>query len=201
MAKAIDLANQLIEYLNSEKINPLDCWPLLEQLNAELDRLLGPPKEFPNCYPRLLARKITDLGATLWMLDFSVPDIDLAIEFRGTRNEVKEDDLNELRLNLLVAVKGWKRKIPTPKIEIRVTCVWNNKRVHFRREAPQLAPGACWMIGMYFWDDDGNDGLDIASISVEPDGAVTLWADDLISDNDCTDEDLRGWIENGWQVA
>lgn len=112
---ATQLADQLIEYLEGG-VNPLECWPLLEQLDAELDRLLGPPGEFPNCHPRLLARKITD-GAptlpTLWLLDFSVPDVDHAHQFRGTRAELAGDELAGLRAELLIAVRGWRRKVTT----------------------------------------------------------------------------------------
>lgn len=112
---ATQLADQLIEYLEGG-VNPLECWPLLEQLDAELDRLLGPPGEFPNCHPRLLARKITD-GAqtlpTLWLLDFSVPDVDHAHQFRGTRAELAGDELAGLRAELLIAVRGWRRKLST----------------------------------------------------------------------------------------
>ena len=109
---ATQLADQLIEYLQSGPINPLECWPLLEQLDAELDRVLGPPGEFPNCHPRLLARTITDSIPTLWLLDFSVPDVDHAHAFRGTRAELVGAEMADLRAELLAAVRGWRRKLP-----------------------------------------------------------------------------------------
>ena len=105
------LADQLIEYLESGRINPLECWPLLEQLDAELDRVLGPAGNFPNCYPRLLARTITDSIPTLWLLDFSVPDVDHAHAFRGTRAELVGAEMANLRAELLAAVRGWRRKL------------------------------------------------------------------------------------------
>lgn len=85
----------------------------------------------------------------------------------------------------------------SPQVKLSVPVYWKDKKIWFERIAPTLPSGVCWMVGMTLWEDEAE--FEIESISVDIDGSVTLWIDDVKCEYDFSDDEFQEWIDAGWE--
>ena len=85
----------------------------------------------------------------------------------------------------------------SPQVKLSVSVFWKDKQIWFERIAPTLPSGVCWTVGMFVWEDEIS--FFIKSISVDLDGSVMLWIDDIKYECNFSDDEFQGWIDNGWE--